>query len=92
MPESELATSFFNHNVVFVLPLAYKQLAFGHHEEDMIGIGTRVQHRTRNLSLLCGFVLLSALALQHPSALTLRDIGNPEKTRPATAAARLNAL
>ena len=80
MPESELATSFLNHNVVFVLPLAYKQLALGPPEADMIGIGTRVQQRTRNLSLLCGFVLLSALALQHLSALTLRGIGIPEKT------------
>jgi hypothetical protein len=59
MPELELATSFLNHNVVFVLPLAHKQLACGPPEVDMIGIGTRVQHRTRNLSLFCGFVLLS---------------------------------
>jgi hypothetical protein len=38
------------------------------------------------------FSLLSALALQYPSALTLRDIGITERTRAATTAALLQAL
>ena len=38
------------------------------------------------------FSFLSALALQYPSALTLRDIGITERTRPATTTALLHDL
>ena len=38
------------------------------------------------------FSLLSALAMQYPSALTLRDIGITERTRTAITAALLHGL
>jgi hypothetical protein len=41
MTETELATTFLNHNVVFVLPLQYKPHTFGLPESDMIVVGTR---------------------------------------------------
>ena len=42
MTESELTTTFLNHNVVFVLPSPYRPPTFGSPETDMIVFGIRV--------------------------------------------------
>ncbi len=42
MTESELETTFLNHNVAFVLPSQYRQSTFGPPEAEMIVLGTRV--------------------------------------------------
>ena len=123
MTESELATTFLNHNVAFVLPSQYRPPTFGPPETEMIVLGTRVQRLSKLKSTLWvrflsppsyndkklqlyphnlephkgpgqgkDFSLLSTLALQYPSALTLRDIDITERTRAATTTALLHVL